>query len=165
MMQKFNYSWAFYFIFSIFIYNTFEKEKLNMRNTQSILYKIGKIINFVLLGIYGLTFLLNLIFLIVDAVNDRIWADNLGTMISMLILAALVIVLIILCGKFEEDAKKAPVDALTPVILLMVFGLVSGNWLYLVGGVFGIIAASQEKNAQSEQPKEEAKEEPKEENK
>ena len=136
-----------------------------MRNTQSILYKIGKIINFVLLGIYALTVLVNGIILIVDAVAGNYWVDNLVSIIMFLFLIALVVVLIILCGKFEEEAKKAPVDALTPVILLMVFGFVSGNWLYLVGGVFGIIAASQEKNEKGEQPKEEAKEEPKEENK
>ena len=136
-----------------------------MRNTQSILYKIGKIINFVLLGIYALTVLVNGIILIVDAVAGNYWVDNLVSIIMFLILIALVVVLIILCGKFEEEAKKAPVDALTPVILLMVFGFVSGNWLYLVGGVFGIIAASQEKNEKGEQPKEEAKEESKEENK
>ena len=136
-----------------------------MRNTQSILYKIGKIINFVLLGIYALTVLVNGIILIVDAVAGNHWVDNLVSIIMFLFLIALVVVLIILCGKFEEEAKKAPVDALTPVILLMVFGFVSGNWLYLVGGVFGIIAASQEKNEKGEQPKEEAKEEPKEENK
>ena len=134
-----------------------------MRNTQAILYKIGKIINFVLLGIYGLTFLINLILLIVDAVRDYYWLDNLGTMITMMVFIALVVVLIILCGKFEEDAKKAPVDALMPVILLMVFGLVSGNILYTVGGVFGIVAASQEKNASGESKKEEPAEEKKEE--
>ena len=132
-----------------------------MRNTQAILYKIGKIVSWVLLGIYALTFLINLILLIVDAVNDWYWLDNLSAMITMFIFAALVLVLIILVGKFEEDAKKAPVNALTPVILLMAFGLVSGNVLYLVGGVFGIVAASQEKNASEnkEQPKEEQKEE------
>ena len=136
-----------------------------MRNTQSILYKIGKIINFVLLGIYALTVLVNGIILIVDAVAGNYWVDNLVSIIMFLFLIALVVVLIIFCGKFEEEAKKAPVDKLTPVILLMAFGFVSGNWLYLVGGVFGIIAASQEKNEKGEQPKEEAKEEPKEENK
>ena len=132
-----------------------------MRNTQAILYKIGKIVSWVLLGIYGLTFLINLIVLIVDAVNDWVWVDNLSAMITMFIFAALVLVLIILVGKFEEDAKKAPINALLPVILLMAFGLVSGNILYTVGGVFGIVAASQEKNAgeNKEEPKEEKKEE------
>ena len=136
-----------------------------MRNTQAILYKIGKIINFVLLGIFALTFLLNLIFLIVNAVNGWGWGGNLGAMIYMLFLAAFIIVLIILCGKFEEEAKKAPVDKLMPVILLMIFGFLSYNWLYLVGGVFGIIAASQEKNASGEAKKEEPAEEKKEEEK
>lgn len=130
-----------------------------MRNTQSILYKIGKIINFVLLGIFALTILVNGIILIVDAVAGNNWVDNLVSIIVFLVYIALVVVLIILCGKFEEEAKKAPIDALTPVIILMVFGFLSWNWLYLAGGVFGIIAASQEKNANGEQPKEEPKEE------
>ena len=128
-----------------------------MRNTQSILYKIGKIINFVLLGIFALTILVNGIILIVDAVAGNNWVDNLVSIIVFLVYIALVVVLIILCGKFEEEAKKAPIDALTPVIILMVFGFLSWNWLYLAGGVFGIIAASQEKNANGEQPKEEPK--------
>lgn len=130
-----------------------------MRNVQSILYKIGKIINFVLLGLYGIGLIVAFILLIVHAVNGSFVGGDIGYMIWLLFEIALVVVLIILCGKFEEEAKKAPVDALTPVILLMVFGFVSGNWLYLAGGVFGIIAASQEKNANGEQPKEEPKEE------
>lgn len=135
-----------------------------MRNTQNTLYKIGRIINWVLLGIYGLTFVINLIILIVDAVNDYYWIDNLSTMITMIFLAAFIIVLVILDGKFGEEALKATPDNLTPIILLMVFGLISGNELFLVGGVFGIIGGSQEKNAQEQKgEKEEPKEEPKEE--
>ncbi len=128
-----------------------------MRNTQKILYQIGKIVSWVLLGIYALIFVINLIVLIVDAVNEGIWIDNLSAMIAMLIMAALILVLIFLAKKNEEDALKAPTHELKPIILLMVFGFLSGNWLYLVGGVFGIIGASQEANA-----KEEKKEEPKE---
>ena len=135
-----------------------------MRNTQNTLYKIGRIINWVLLGIYGLTFVINLIILIVDAVNDYYWIDNLSSMITMIFLAAFIIVLVILDGKFGEEALKATPDNLTPIILLMVFGLLSGNVLFLVGGVFGIIGGSQEKNAQEQEgKKEEPKEEPKEE--
>ena len=135
-----------------------------MRNTQNTLYKIGRIINWVLLGIYGLTFVINLIILIVDAVNGYYWIDNLSTMITMIFLAAFIIVLVILDGKFGEEALKATPDNLTPIILLMVFGLLSGNVLFLVGGVFGIIGGSQEKNAQEQKgEKEEPKEEPKEE--
>ena len=136
-----------------------------MRNTQQILYKIGKIVNFVLLGLCALGLLGALIGLIVSAVNGNGAGvgSAIGSMIYILIEVALVIVLMVLCNKYEEDAKKAPVDALTPVILLMVFGFLSYNWLYLVGGVFAIIAANQEKNANGESKKEEPAEEKKEE--
>lgn len=127
-----------------------------MRNTQKILYNIGKIVSFVLLGIYCLTVLINVILLIVDAVNGYYVGDNIANIIVFTIYAGLIVALIILAGKYTEEAQKAPVDNLTPVILLMVFGFLSLNWLYLVGGVFGIVGASQEKNA-SENKKEEPK--------
>ena len=132
-----------------------------MRNTQAILYKIGKIINWVLLGLYCLGVFINIITLIVSAVNGWYIGDDISGIVTFTIFAALVLVLIILCGKFEEEAKKAPINALAPVILLMVFGLVSGNVLYTVGGVFGIIAASQEKNGEKPEEKQEEKKEEK----
>lgn len=120
-----------------------------MRNTQSVLYKIGRIINWVVLGLWALMALIGLINIIIGAVNDRSWqvSSGVNNLVTGIIFVALVIVLIILVGKFEENALKAPVNELTPVILLMVFGFITGNWLYTVGGVFGIIAASQESNA------------------
>ena len=135
-----------------------------MRNTQATLYKIGKIVSFVLLGIYALVFAIFSIIFIVDLIGGNGWAYDLGQMIWTTIEIGLVIALMILAKKFEEEAKKAPVDKLAPVIILMAFGLVTGNLLYTVGGVFGIIAASQEKNGEGEQ-EEEPKEEPKQEDK
>ena len=132
-----------------------------MRNTQATLYKIGRIINWVFLGLYCLGVFINIITLIVSAVNGWYIGDDISGIVTFTIFAALVLVLIILCGKFEEEAKKAPVNALAPVILLMVFGLVSGNVLYTVGGVFGIIAASQEKNGEKPEEKQEEKKEEK----
>ena len=119
-----------------------------MRKTQDILYRIGKIVSFVLLGIFALVVLVNIGVLIYDAVNDFYIVDQISAIITNTIFAGLVVALIILASKYTEDALKAPVDVLTPIILLMVFGFLSGNWLYLVGGVFGIIGASQEKNGQ-----------------
>lgn len=119
-----------------------------MRNTQKTLYKIGSIINWVLMGIFALIILINIILLIVDAVNDRGIVDNISTIVTYTIFLALVIVLLILVKKFEEDALKAQINHLAPVILLMVFGVLSWNLLYTVGGVFGIIAASQENNSE-----------------
>ncbi len=122
-----------------------------MRKTQATLYKIGKIINLVLLGLYALSFLIALIVLIVRAVGGYDVISEISTMITMTIFAAFVIVLMILVGKFSEEALKAPVDALAPTILLMVFGVLSGNLLFTVGGVFGIIGAAQENNAKEKE--------------
>ena len=129
-------------------YNSYGKGANNMRNTQKTLYKIGSIINWVLMGIFALIILINIILLIVDAVNDRGIVDNISTIVTYTIFLALVIVLLILVKKFEEDALKAQINHLAPVILLMVFGVLSWNLLYTVGGVFGIIAASQENNSE-----------------
>ena len=118
-----------------------------MRNTQRILYKIGKIVNFVLLGVYGLIIVLNLIFLIVNAANDREFVSNISNMVTWTIFLGLLIALIILVGIFSEEALHSTPDNLKAVIILMVFGLLSLNELFLVGGIFGIIAASQEANA------------------
>ena len=92
-----------------------------MRNTQSILYKIGRIINWVVLGLWALMALIGLINIIIGAVNDRSWqvSSGVNNLVTGIIFVALVIVLIILVGKFEENALKAPVNELTPVILLI----------------------------------------------
>lgn len=129
-----------------------------MRNVQANLYRIGRtIINWVLLGLFGLFFAIDSIRLIIYAVNGSGFATEIGRMISYVILASFVLVLIICGPKWEEEAKKAPVDNLAPVILLMVFGFLSWNYLFLVGGVFGIIAASQEKNESKPEEKQEEK--------
>lgn len=117
-----------------------------MRNTQKTLYKIGSIINWVLMGLFALIIVLNIILLIVDGANDRAIGDNISAIVTYTIFLIIVIVLLILVKKFEEAALKAQTNALAPVILLMVFGVLSWNLLYTVGGVFGIIAATQESN-------------------
>ena len=138
------------------------KGDTTMRNVQANLYRIGRtIINWILLGIYGLFFIINSIRLIINAVNGYGVGAQVSGMISCLILASFVLVLVIWGPKWEEEAKKAPLNGLTPVILLMVFGFLSWNYLFLVGGVFGIISASQEKNESKPEEKQEEKKEEK----
>ena len=115
-----------------------------MRKLQELFYKIGRIVNFVMLGVYGLLVIIETIRAIVDAVNGNNFGDNIGTAIGYTIAAVFAVVLIFLDKKYAEDALKAKSDALTPVIILMIFGLFVAFWCYVVGGVFGIIAASQE---------------------
>ena len=130
-----------------------------MRNTQKTLYRIGAIINWVLLGIAALVFVIYSILLIVSIVNETAVTDDIGGMVGMLIWGALILVLLILVGKLEDEALQCRPNNLKAAILLIVFGVLAGNPLYIAGSIVGIIAGSQEANA--EQPKEEPKEEEK----
>ena len=127
-----------------------------MRKTQGILYRIGKIINFVWLGLYALAFVIYSILLIVHIVNDVPFGGDISGMVTMFIFCGFTIALIILSGKFSEEALKAPVNGLAPIIILMVFGVLSTNILFTVGGVFGIIGAAQENNAKEKEEKKES---------
>ena len=130
-----------------------------MRKLQELFYKIGRIVNFVMLGVYGLLVIIETIRAIVDAVNGNNFGDNIGAAIGYTIAAGFAVVLIFLDKKYAEDALKAKSDALTPVIILMIFGLFVAFWCYVVGGVFGIIAASQENENKETKQVEEKKEE------
>ena len=130
-----------------------------MRKLQELFYKIGRIVNFVMLGVYGLLVIIETIRTIVDAVNGNNFGDNIGAAIGYTIAVGFAVALIFLDKKYAEDALKAKSDALTPVIILMVFGLFVVFWCYVVGGVFGIIAASQENENKETKQVEEKKEE------
>ena len=126
-----------------------------MRKLQELFYKIGRIVNYVMLGIHALLVFIYTIMLIVHAINGNAVGGDIGSMISNFIFAGFALAMIILDRAFAEKALKAPVDDLTPVIVLMVGGLFVAFWCHVAGGVFGIIAASQEKNGNSESKKEE----------
>ena len=135
-----------------------------MRKLQELFYKIGRIVNFVMVGIHGLIVLINIILLIVDAIAGNYVADNISAIITNIIFAGFAVALIIVDRIYAKDALKAPIDNLKPVIILMVGGLFVAFWCHVAGGVFGIIAASQEKNAgeakaEEKKPEEEKKEE------
>ena len=128
-----------------------------MRKLQELFYKIGRIVNFVMLGVHALWAAIETIILIVDAIAGNPIADNIGSIITNLIFAGFAIALIILDKKYAEEALKAKSNSLSPVIILMVFGLFVAFWCYVVGGVFGIIAASQENNGNNQEEKKEEK--------
>lgn len=130
---------------------------MNMRKLQELFYKIGRIVNFVMVGIYGLLVVIETIRAIVDAVAGNNFGDNIGAAIGYTIAAGFAIALIFLDKKYANDALKAKNDALTPVIILMIFGLFVAFWCYVVGGVFGIIAASQENGDNKQEEKKEEK--------
>lgn len=135
-----------------------------MKNTSRTMYNIGGIINVVYLGLGALLFVLGLILAIVGvATEDPSIASAGGTALGW---GIYFLVSAILCFVFVGKAKKELADGnsqnLTPFIITIVFGAISSNPFYVLAGIFGIIAESQEKNQKAkEEPKQ--VEEPKEE--
>ena len=134
-----------------------------MRKLQELFYKIGRIVNYVMLGIHALVVVINIILLIVDAVAGNYVVDNISAIVTNIFFAGFALALIIVDRMFAEKAHKAPINNLTPIIILMVGGLFVAFWCHVAGGVFGIIAAAQEKNNGGETKKEKPAEEKKEE--
>ena len=135
-----------------------------MKNTSRTMYNIGGIINVVYLGLGALLFVLGLILAIVGvASEDPSIASAGGTALGW---GIYFLVSAILCFIFVGKAKKELADGnsqnFTPFIITIVFGAISSNPFYVLAGIFGIIAESQEKNQKAkEEPKQ--VEEPKEE--
>ena len=136
-----------------------------MRKFQELFYKIGRIVNYVALGVYGLWIIIETIRLIINAAGGYSIVGNVGSIITNVIFAGFAVALIFLDRKYANDALKAKSNALTPVIVLMVVGLFVPFWCYVVAGVFGIIAASQENNSGEAKPEEKKPEEEKKEEK
>lgn len=121
-----------------------------MRNASRVMYKIGRIFSFVLLALFAVLFVVYSILLVVhiiQGVDAAVIGADIGTMIWALIWTGLVIVLIILATRaiknMEEDAK-----ANGPHIVMIVFGAITGDIFYLLGGIFGLIAIGQENGSQ-----------------
>lgn len=112
-----------------------------------------------MLGIHALLVLIETIRLIINAVGGYSIAGNIGAIITNIIFAGFAVALIILNRIYAKDALEAKADALTPIIVLMIIGVFVWFWCYVVAGVFGIIAANQEKENGEQKPEEEKKEE------
>lgn len=113
-----------------------------MKNASKTMYKIGRVFSFVLLGIAALLTVIYTILMIVEATKGNFPA-YLGSVIGYVIWVALVVVVIILASNalrsIEQDSK-----ANGPHILMIVFGAISGDIFYLLGGIFGLVAIGQE---------------------
>ena len=131
-----------------------------MKNTSRIMFNIGNIVNVVYIGLGGLLTLIGLIVIIVGgATND---SPLIASGSSVLGWGIYFLVAAILCFVFVGKAKKELADESTrnntPFIITIVFGAISSNPVYVLAGIFGLIAESQQGN--KEQPKE-VEEEPK----
>ena len=136
-----------------------------MKNTSRIMFNIGNIVTICYLGLGGLLLLISIICFIVGGVGDSPAATASGA--SCLGWAIYFLVGSILCLIFVGKAKKELADESTrnntPFIITIVFGAIASNPFYVLAGIFGLIAESQQGNQQPKEVEEKPAEEPKEE--
>ena len=139
-----------------------------MKNASRTMYNVGGIVNVAYLALGAILFILGLILVIVGSVNNDAAVLSSGS--SALGWGIYLLVAAILCFVFVGKAKKELADENTqnngPFIVTIVFGAISSNPFYVLAGIFGLIAESQERNGQAEPKQEEPKqveEQPKEE--
>lgn len=134
-----------------------------MKNTSNTMYNIGRIFTIIELIVGPIFLLLGIIFAIVAGVVEdaAALAPASGTLIGYGIWFLVGgILCLIFVGKAKRELQNESNKNLTPFILTIVFGAIAGNVFYVLAGIFGIVAESQQ--GQKEQPKEvEAKEEDK----
>lgn len=119
-----------------------------MKNTSRIMFNIGNIVTICYLGLGALLSLIGLIVIIVGAVSG----DHGTTIAGAKCLGAGIYFLVssILCLVFVGKAKKELADESTrnntPFIVTIVFGAIASNPFYVLAGIFGLIAESQQGN-------------------
>ena len=136
-----------------------------MKNTSRIMFNVGNIVTIVYLGLGALLSLIGLWVIIVGAVGGDGSITAAGG--SLLGWGIYFIVTSILCLVFVGKAKKELADESTknntPFIITIVFGAIASNPFYVLAGIFGLIAESQQGNQQPKEVEEKPAEEPKEE--
>ena len=130
-----------------------------MRESSKTMYKIGRIFSFVLLGLSCILAVLHLVLMIVYSLDNTqgSWTSELGSLVSTVIWISFIIVVICLASNAIEKTETDKANK-APHITMIVFGALSGDVFYVLGGIFGLVAISQE--AEESQPKAEVEPEP-----
>lgn len=155
-----------------------------MKNVSNTMYRIGRIVNVILLIAGILLSLIGLICVIVAGVgtaaavaasDDAAISAAAGLMataggllgygICLLVGAILAFIFV---GKAQRELANEQSHSKTPFIITIIFGAIAENIFFVLAGIFGIIAEIQEEkqanaNVVDAQPAEQPAEEPKEE--
>ena len=138
-----------------------------MKNTSRTMFNIGNIVNICYLGLGGLLALIGLLIMIIGGATGADEAAKAAAIASgggifgwglyFLITSILALVFV---GKAKRELADESSQNNGPFIVCIVFGAISSNPFYVLAGIFGLIAESQERNAQQPKAVEESKEEP-----
>ena len=113
-----------------------------MKNSSKTMYKIGRIFSYVLLGLAILWCVLSFIS-ILKAGDDVERASAISNFIMGILYLGAVIVTIILASKALAALENNEVNKKEHITMIVV-GAISSDIFYFLGGIFGLIAESQE---------------------
>ncbi len=112
-----------------------------MRNARDLMVKIGKIVNYVLLGLGALLFVLGIVGLVLAGMDsDVALASSGGSCLGYgiwLLIANLVTLFII--GKAEEMIFNGQDNVIKGSVIEIIMGVLSNNPFFILSGIFSII--------------------------
>lgn len=112
-----------------------------MRNARDLMVKIGKIVNYVLLGLGALLFVLGIVGLVLAGMDsDVALASSGGSCLGYgiwLLIANLVTLFIV--GKAEEMIFNGQDNVIKGSVIEIIMGVLSNNPFFILSGIFSII--------------------------
>ena len=126
-----------------------------MKNASEIMYKIGKIINIIMIPVSVLLLVIGAALIATTPVSTEMTPEQLqqiatgsssiGYGVYFLITSVLSI---IICPMKHKEIANGSTE-IAPRVFLIVFGAIADNIFYVLAGIFGLVARSQELNSNS----------------
>ena len=126
-----------------------------MKNASETMYKIGKIINIIMIPVSVLLLVIGAVLIATRQVSDQTTPEELqqiatatsciGYGVWLLITSVLSI---IICPIKHKEIANGSME-IAPRVFLIVFGAIAENIFYVLAGIFGLVARSQELNSNS----------------
>ena len=133
-----------------------------MKNTSRTMYRFGNLVNFIFIGVAGLIILISVICLIVGLVggDSALTSNSVSSLFGGIYWTVACVLAFIFVGKAQKELADESTSKPAPYIVTIVFGAITGNPLYVLAGIFGLIAEGQQggnNDAIDAQPVEEEK--------
>lgn len=128
-----------------------------MKNASEIMYKVGKIINIILIPLSALMLIIGFIALGVAGMGAATGEGEIAPAVASLaassgfligygiVLLVVSIVSLIICSKKHANIATGS-NEVSDRVFLIVFGVVGDNIFYILAGIFSLVARSQEAN-------------------
>lgn len=124
-----------------------------MKRASTIFYRLGQVFTIIFAIIYGLFLVGGVIVMVAGIANNATPLIIIGVILAIVFvfLLAMDIVLIVIANKAVKSMKQQE-GKVSPHILLIIFGLLSMDYFYVIGGVLGIITTKKDKEAINNAP-------------